>query len=1756
MLFDENTAPSRNNTINDMGKSKKVRTIEQIYQKKSQLEHILLRPDTYVGSVERQTQTMWVFDAETKQVVFHPCTFVPGLYKIFDEIIVNASDNKQRDPTMNKIEVTIDPTANIIRVLNNGQGIPVVIHQEHKIYVPELIFGHLLTGSNFDDEQEKTTGGRNGYGAKLANIFSLEFTIETVDSTRGLKYKQTFRNNMSERSEPDIKKTSAGSDYTCITFKPDLARFKMDCLDADIISLLSKRVYDIAATTNGTGPKLIVSLNESKIDTKTFEKYIGIYSGLEPLCVFEKISDRWEVGVGVSDGTFQQVSYVNSICTIKGGTHVQYIADQIANRLIATVKRKNKGTEVTKGQIKNHLAIYVNALIVNPAFDSQTKETLTTKQSNFGSVCALSENFLKKVEKSGIVENILSWAKFKENAELKKKGGSKRAKLIGISKLDDANCAGTSKSKDCTIILTEGDSAKALAISGLGVVGRDYYGVFPLKGKLLNVREASHAQIMKNEEVQNIAKILGLSFGKEYDDVSSLRYGHIMIMTDQDHDGSHIKGLLINFIHHFWPSLLRIPGFLQQFITPIVKCFKGHKEEIFYTIPEYQTWRELHEEGKGWKIKYYKGLGTSTSAEAKEYFSNLQTHEIDFVWDELSDNVIDMAFSKKRVEDRKQWLLALEAGTHIDYAVDQISYDKFVNHELILFSHADNQRSIPHFMDGFKPSQRKVLYSCFKRNLRQEIKVAQLAGYISEHSAYHHGEMSLTQTIIGMAQNFVGSNNINLLSPCGQFGTRLMGGKDAASSRYVFTKLETITRCIFHPDDDALLTYLDDDGQSIEPLCYVPVLPMALVNGSEGIGTGWSSSVPTYNPRDIIANLRKMIQGQEPDDMQPWFRGFKGEIRAKTGKDAGNYTVSGIIEEVDDHTVKITELPVKRWTSDYKQYLESVVLGAVAKETKEDGTPAVASAPFISDFKENHTDTTVLFTVSLPKEKLQEASSMDKGGLMKKFKLDSSIATTNMNMFNLDGQIHRYESATEIMKAFYEIRVDFYDKRREHLVAKLTEEWDRLDNKVRFILMVISGELVVSNRKKNDLFQDLKRFGFKQFIAKVKALGKDKDNESSSSQGSSDSDNSQSDAMDNKDDLSKGYDYLLSMKIWSLTMEHVQSLTSERNGKRAELEDLLKKSAEDLWLNDLDALELALEMYEQQFIDSAAHEQSARLKAQRHAKHKTDGKAMSKSLSSKGKSAKKNLSSDDEGDDSDDDLDAEDSDFDEGMKKKKAQKAKTATKKPLVQSSLISKKPSAATTAAASTSSSTTANVEKVKSKPESTSVIQQLVNAAAANGKKPPTSAAATAVKKTVAKPVIDLMDLTDDAEIEKEKPTAAVAKKATAKPQKAPVRTAAAKRHNSDSDGEDDSDDDEEEEEEWNEDKDEDRSDVSGKAKSKAQATQAKKPANKSKDIIQGSSSSTTTTAAAASSKPKRATRPVTYEESDDEEDEDEDDWDQDDDTECDDNDDEEEEDNNSDFEEVQPKAKTVKAKEVAKAPIAPIVVPKKATVASTSNTKDAAASSSAKVSGVKRAPKAMMTMSMTSPSKATSNDYDEDAFRSYSPGPHTPVETKKPRKKAVEKDKEKDVYAISSTSFSDSSSPETVPLAVLKKKNTTTATVSATTVPKAVKKTAVSKAKVTEVKENTKKTTTATVKATTKSIPVKVPAKRKAESDDDDEDNDNEDDEPIVMSGLALSKPSRQRKPVKYTEMEDEDEEEEEDNSFIVDDDDDEDDDESDF
>ncbi|KAF7683272.1 DNA topoisomerase 2 [Astathelohania contejeani] len=1079
------------------------KTIEEIYQRKTPIEHILLRPDTYIGSIERESQQMYVWDDKTGKIVQRTISYVPGLYKIFDEIIVNAADNRTRDPKMNLIRVNIDQSQ--ISVYNNGKGIPVRIHATEKVYVCELIFGNLLTSSNYNDNEKKVTGGRNGYGAKLCNIFSTEFIVETADSEVKKKYKQIYRDNMSVREDPIVEKYT-GKDYTQVTFRPDFKRFGMECLDSDILSLLKKRVYDLAGILAGVN----VELNGTPIPVRGFKEYVSLYLNSEAPIVHQVINPRWEIAFTPSEEQFQQVSFVNNICTSKGGSHVNHVMDQLIEPLIEMAKKKDKNLTIKPFQVKSNFFIFINSLIENPAFDSQTKENLTLRQSSFGSKCAPLDTFLKNIVKTGLLERITDFARAKQSAQLKKSDGTKTTRLTGLPKLDDANNAGTKLSHKCTLILTEGDSAKSLAMAGLGKIGRDNYGVFPLRGKLLNVREATHKQIMENAEISAIKKILGLQHGKVYTSVDTLRYGHVMIMTDQDHDGSHIKGLLINFLDHFFPSLLKIPNFLQEFITPIIRATHKRTKQTkdFFSIPEFESWWESVDK-KEWSTKYYKGLGTSTPADAKQYFTNLDKHVKVFTpMTDEDKSMIDLAFNKKKADERKTWLSGYVPGTYLDNTGPQISIRDFVNKELILFSMADNIRSIPSVVDGLKPGQRKVIFSCFKKNLKEEIKVAQLAGYVAGVSVYHHGEQSLASTIVNLAQDYVGSNNINLLLPLGQFGTRLQGGKDAASSRYIYTALSRFARLIFHSLDDPLLNYLNEENVSIEPEYYVPIIPMALVNGPEGIGTGWSSNIPNFSPRDIVANLYRLLADNDIQEMKPFYRGFRGNIQKV---DPGRYRVSGIYEVIDD-TVEITELPIGVWTQNYKEFLEGLV-----------------SEGELKDFKEHHTERTVYFILKFAPAKLKEFM---RSGLEKKLKLSTTITLNNMVCFDKMGRIRRYANVEEILKDFYHIRLEFYMRRKEHCLKVMKEELVRIRNKVRFIREVVEGTLIVSKRKKENVENDL--------------------------------------TNKNYDKLEDSYDYLLNMAIMSMTYERIEKLNTELETKVAEYEDLQKRTPKDLWRKDLE----------------------------------------------------------------------------------------------------------------------------------------------------------------------------------------------------------------------------------------------------------------------------------------------------------------------------------------------------------------------------------------------------------------------------------------------------------------------------------------------------------------------------------------------------------------------------------------------------------
>ena len=1398
------------------------------YQQKTDKQHILDNPDTYIGSVETIDSNMWIFDDTKSMIDLKTIEYNPGLYKLFDEAIVNARDHVVRmiqsqnadKKNVTFIETTISEDGTIT-IINDGNGIDVAKHPENQLWIPEMVFGHLRTSTNYNKDEKKIVGGKNGFGFKLVLIWSTYGYIETVDHTRGLKYTQEFKSNLDEICPPTITKCKSAKPYTKIVFKPDYNRLGLQGLTPDIMALFKKRVYDIGAVTDHSVKKIKVIYNGEPVPIKNFIQYIDLYIGQKSDTprVYESPNDRWEYAVGISKThEFAQISFVNGICTHKGGKHVDYVMGQICRKLCEYIEKKKK-IKVNPSAIKEQLILFLRCDIENPSFDSQTKDCMNTPSNKFGSTCSVTDSFIEKIAKMGVMDMACSLTEAKETKLAKKSDGSKTKTIRGIPNLIDANFSGTAESHKCTLILCEGLSAMSGIVSGLSSEDRNIIGIYPLKGKLLNVRGEQTKKISENKEITDIKKILGLEIGKKYETINDvntqLRYGKIMIMTDQDLDGSHIKGLCINLFHSEWASLIKIPGFISFMNTPILRAKKGQQILHFYNDGEYDTWKESLGLGtNGWTIKYFKGLGTSTAVEFKEYFANKKI--VDFAYSgDISDDTIDKIFNKKRPDDRKEWLENYDKTAFLNTNKQQVMYEEFINKEMIHFSTYDCARSIPNMMDGLKISLRKILFAAFKRRLTSEIKVAQFSGYVSEHSAYHHGEASLNGAIIKMAQNFVGSNNINLLEPNGQFGclspetnillwdntikpaidikvgdelvgddgtkrtvlqltsgidemydinisngksftansqhiltlynnvnysiidiklcdymnlsndekssyfmitndsciqwsksttlslpidpyilgswlaynnnttnsfkqtlikqtidfyitntedvrlnvlagyidisgiihdnntelpyieltqnniihgniirilnniaqslgfyttyanfilriysnrldkiptriltnkikivnrekynkqyasftiepigksdfygwmvdknerflladytvthnSRLIGGDDAASERYIFTLLNSLTRYIFPEADDAVLTYKDDDGTLVEPEYYVPIIPFCLMNGISGIGTGFSCEIPSYNPKDIISYLKsKLVSSSNINSIEfiPYYEGFQGTVE-KIGEQ--KYLIKGKYEVISEDKIKISELPIGTWTMPYITFLEGLLDGTVDKSGKK-------TQPVIKDMVSMSTEVTVDITVTFPKGKLAELISSDEhkiNGLEKLLKLTTTVSTTNMHMFNADSKLHKYTSIEEIIEEFYITRMKLYQIRKDSLITDMNKLLVKLSNRARYILDMLSGTIDL-RKKTNKQVQELLE-GMKYAIV---------DGE---------------------------FKYLIKMPMDSVTEEHVANILKEKADTEAELAVLMNTSTNQMWLKELDLFEKEYESY-------------------------------------------------------------------------------------------------------------------------------------------------------------------------------------------------------------------------------------------------------------------------------------------------------------------------------------------------------------------------------------------------------------------------------------------------------------------------------------------------------------------------------------------------------------------------------------------------
>jgi DNA topoisomerase-2 len=987
-------------------------------------EHILKRPDTYVGSLS-SSDTMLDYTFSSTGFTLEAITLPSAFVRTFVEILSNAIDNQVRSlngtTPCKHIMITIDEEGTF-KVSNDGSTIP--FQNESQEWIPEKIFGQLLTSSNYDDTHERSTSGRNGYGAKLTNIFSTKFVVTIDDGSAGRSYSQEWRDNMYTKDKPRIRTSKAiKKNNVTILWKPDYVRFAVDPADDLIRRLFGRYAYDASVVM---GPSVQVSFQNQRITVKDMLAYSALYNQDPNVVVLCKTA-ALDIVVRNASGKAHQVSFVNGIRTKDGGVHADAVNELVIRPIMSLLEKKKISANFK--DVKNKLDIFVQCTLPNPSFQTQSKDKLTSPKPKW------SVEFDGKKMSNWPFITELKDQQIRKDEQLNKKTDSRR-KAVRVDGLDSANLAGK-KSGECTLILCEGLSAKTYAVCGIekgwmGRAGRDYFGIYPLRGKLLNVRNA--AQYHSNRELSDLKCALNLKHGADYTDdheFATLNYAKVLIMTDADVDGMHIEGLILNFFDVAFPSLLKRP-FIYSMKTPIVKVQIGPKQS--FTFYDERMFAEMTLPPNA-HVKYYKGLGTSTR---KDVLDDFAKKVVQYEFGASCGNSLSLAFDQKRAGDRKQWIDAYMSNPNYETcrqflaspdAHQVVRLKTFFDEQFVRYCVDDCQRSIPSIMDGLKVSQRKIIYSMRLKRSAEPVKVAQWAGYIAEKTHYKHGEQCLQDTIIKMAQQFVGSNNVCLVTSDGQFGSRLSGGKDAASGRYIYSKLESVHTVIFPVNDDPVLCYRNEENTSIEPVCYYPVVPFILVNGcTAGIGTGWSTFIPNYDIHAIIQCVRRWINNEPLTELTPFYAGFKGTI-TQTG--VHSFQTTGIWRESKDE-VHVSELPIGLWTDKYKAMLDEQENSKAFKRYTNNST--VDSVSFTIK-KNNPTD---VFDTS---------------------QLSTTIKTSNIALLDENDRVQTFCSVADVVVHFCERRLEMYEARKKYETARHLEHIMRMTHDLLFIHAVLDGKI-------------------------------------------------------------------------------------------------------------------------------------------------------------------------------------------------------------------------------------------------------------------------------------------------------------------------------------------------------------------------------------------------------------------------------------------------------------------------------------------------------------------------------------------------------------------------------------------------------------------------------------------------------------------------------------------------------------------------
>lgn len=1182
--------------------------------------HAYERPDAYIGSVKTTKRETYIFQEAQEEdkaplIVLKKINYNQGLLRLFIEAMSNAIDNKWRSEQhkipMKKIDFILDndpdsETFGWITVTNDGYCIPVEkteyefsdlrTKKERKemLYPAEVFFGEMLAGTNFEEDDTRKTSGRNGMGGKIDVIFSTEFFIEHTNPEQGKKFVQKYRNNGKERDKPVITSYKGKVGYTTISFHPDYEYFGYKGMDSDLFGLFKRYIYECSMITG-----LTVTLNKEKIFIKDLSKYVRLFfpdtkanccisfkapNGDECVLI-EKSNPEHDTVENIS-----HVSWVNGINTGNGGLHVEAWKNVLCPAIVKAfnARKPKKGEKdvlkSTAKEIYPYLTLFVRAELAGAKFQDQTKDELTEPE------VVLCQNKSKKTEFSKeiseAVKKVLKWnfvtlleeklAMRAERNQAKKEGSTKKRIVLG-DRGEEANFAGTKDAAKCTLWITEGNSAKTFAkrlISGLPN-GTDYNGVFALKGKFINVQNASQRDVNANVEVKLLKEMLRLMSGADYSDPGMrklLRYGRIVIAADQDDDGFHIRGLVLNFLWHGWPSLFDLRTFddkcfVCSLSTAVVMARSGKgknkKIQLFYSNPEFKRFAEKGIQ-KGVDIEYYKGLGTHGPGDEKLYLNDPK--QVQYVLDGEEKDYMILGFKGGADASnwRKTWItrditkpgeLAITEDNTSPITIDgELSLSTFVDTQLIIYHIMALRRALPNMYDGFKESQRKAFYGIMMDPdaRKKKVNLENLVGSVKKMTGYHHGGVSLEQTIKKMAQGFVGSNNIPPLTNEGEFGSRSQGGQDAAAARYIHTRLEDISWLLFSEMDEPILKKAREDDKEVEFELFMPILPTILINGADGIASGFSTGIPCYNPEDLATWIEKWLDSEEVDmpALVPWYRGFTGEIElirkdgkgktaknvvCKPGEKATGWRSKGILKETKKGWWRISELPIGMWTDTMKEYLEYMLTG-----NPPEGSKKKKGERYLSDIRWKGTANTAVWDIKPMKDFIPDMNVRGNFNNMQ-----TVFSLTNMHVIDENNYPRKYSSPEELLKDFCVTRLDFYVKRRNYWLREYQKNFDRESDRYIFVKAVIDGKLKMKQEPA-------------KLEASMLALGLRK--------------------VDSKGH--ENFDYLLSMQMRSImSADKLEEIKKEVDRIKAKLDDLKSKTPTDLWKSDIAAFRVAYEKF-------------------------------------------------------------------------------------------------------------------------------------------------------------------------------------------------------------------------------------------------------------------------------------------------------------------------------------------------------------------------------------------------------------------------------------------------------------------------------------------------------------------------------------------------------------------------------------------------